>query len=57
MTQLRIWWALASNFQRFLMVILPLTTTWDLYRGNWLDLAVGCVVGYMILDDLSEKDV
>lgn len=55
--QLIIWWALASNLERFLLIVLPFTTTWDLYRGNWLDLIVGTVVGTWILYDLSERDI
>lgn len=56
LTELRSIWAVASNLERFLLVIMPLAGAWDVMHGNWIDLAVSIIalifVVYSIKKDL-----
>lgn len=56
-TWIRILWLLASPLERFLLLVLPLTTIWDLFRGNWLDLVVGICVGTWIVWDVQRRGI
>ena len=55
-TRARIVWLLASRVEKFLLGIIPLTTAWDLYHGNWIDLAVGAVVFCWIVWDIEKAE-
>lgn len=50
----RMIWALSSRAEKFLLGIIPLTTAWDLYHGNLIDLTVGVVVFAWIIWDIEK---
>lgn len=52
---LRTMWLLASKWERFILAVLPFTTTWDLMRGNWLDLVVGCIAFTVIKKSVDDR--
>ncbi len=53
-TTARIIWAVASPVEKFLLAIIPFTTTWDLLNANLIDLAVGVVVFCWIILDIRK---
>ena len=52
---LRTIWLLTTRLERFILCVLPFTTTWDLFRGNWLDLAVGCIAFAVIKNAVDDR--
>lgn len=55
MEQLRNMWHVAGPLERLLLVILPLSSIWDMRHGNWIDLAVATVVGTWLIWDLDRR--
>lgn len=52
----RMIWSLASRPEKFLLGVIPLTTAWDLYHGNLIDLTVGIVVFAWIVWDIEKGE-
>lgn len=47
-------WATASFLERLILVVLPFTSIWDVWHGNWVDLIVGAVAFAVVVHSLKK---